>query len=243
MVTTSIVFVQMVRTPKPTGNTEVPPSIEHAWAIDELINQRAHARPLNDSRIDGNGDPDDGEAGQHNPDVIEILSSGNEDDNSEKKPLIHRTSPASKKAKLGGYKPSSSVRTSNSTTAGPVAVKRSRPAITHSLLDNIAATFDPEAQAAREDARAAHNVQTSILNAVLVQMRDTQGRMDTLLDRLSSETRRADQLESELRFYDRLKFMGRGGWSSPASTGTNTHFGSPVRSSRTEFEYSSPVQP
>ncbi|KAI0927351.1 hypothetical protein AcV5_007905 [Taiwanofungus camphoratus] len=217
----------MVRTPKPTGNTEVPPSIEHAWAIDELINQRAHARPLNDSRIDGNGDPDDGEA----------------DDNSEKKPLIHRTSPASKKAKLGGYKPSSSVHTSNSTTAGPVAVKRSRPAITHSLLDNIAATFDPEAQAAREDARAARNAQTSILNAVLVQMRDTQGRMDTLLDRLSSETRRADQLESELRFYDRLKFMGRGGWSSPVSTGTNTHFGSPVRSSRTEFEYSSPVQP
>ncbi len=38
-----------MRTPKPTGDAECPPEIERAHIIEELMNEKAGTRDLNDS--------------------------------------------------------------------------------------------------------------------------------------------------------------------------------------------------
>ena len=65
-----IVSTQFIKNGKPTGSAECPPHIERAFEIDDLINERAGTRDVNDSELD-EPMPDEVTAGH---DAIEISS-------------------------------------------------------------------------------------------------------------------------------------------------------------------------
>lgn len=50
-----------MRTPKPTGDAECPPEIERAHIIEELMNEKAGTRDLNNSDIADDVDDDSDE--------------------------------------------------------------------------------------------------------------------------------------------------------------------------------------
>ncbi|KAH9841822.1 uncharacterized protein C8Q71DRAFT_720904 [Rhodofomes roseus] len=205
-------FESLARTPKPTGDAEVPWWVEEAWIIDNSINERAHVRPLDDDEgIDGVG----GAQGDEH-DVIEIF------DSDEEEPIVKPDpdsvpAPLRKKLKTGvttttaasstpGRQPrttgpSVSASPSPVTTSagsGPLASRPTRSGISNNLLNNLATAFDPATQTAREDARAARQMENTVLQMLLNEMHSTRDRTDTLLERLAEQTRRADRLENEL---------------------------------------------
>ncbi|KAJ3860610.1 hypothetical protein EV359DRAFT_67175, partial [Lentinula novae-zelandiae] len=49
-------YKQLVKTTKPTGDAELPRNVEEALEIEELMNDKAGTRDLNDSDIDSDSD-------------------------------------------------------------------------------------------------------------------------------------------------------------------------------------------
>ncbi|KAH9919513.1 uncharacterized protein B0H18DRAFT_957474 [Fomitopsis serialis] len=170
----------IVRTPKPTGRAEVPWFVEESWEINDLIEQRAHVRPLNDARIDGVERSEMDER-----DIIEIEDT---DDEEEAKRYVVR-----KKAR---------VDTSTSAVPAVAGARQTRAGISSNLVTSIASAFNPAAQTARDEARAARQHENTYLQAMLFELRDARTRNETLSERLAEQTRRGDRLEDELRRRD-----------------------------------------
>jgi len=179
---------QIARTPKPTGRAEVPWWVEEAWMIENDINERAHVRSVDDDGIDGVGDDQ-----ANNHDVIEIFDSDEEDDRAIVKPdpdAIPRkkakTAASSTRPNPTNHTPSTVAPPIAHTSAGsgPLASRPTRSGISNALMSNIAAAFDPEAQAARDDARASRNMETTMLQMLFHEVQ-------TVQDRLAEQTRRA----------------------------------------------------
>ncbi|KAH9835181.1 uncharacterized protein C8Q71DRAFT_764520 [Rhodofomes roseus] len=206
-------FEALARTPKPTGKAEVPWWVEEAWTIEELINERAHLRTLDDDAgIDGVEQPER-QQGDVEPDVIEIFDSDEEVPPKVKPdPDAVQSAPPRKKAKTAiassthrrDNTPSIPLRRSSTASAtvdtsagsGALASRQTRSGISNNLLSNIATAFDPATQAARDDVRAARQADGMVLQLFFDEMRDTRSQ-------LAEERRRAERLEEELRRRDR----------------------------------------
>ncbi|KAH9839019.1 uncharacterized protein C8Q71DRAFT_905639 [Rhodofomes roseus] len=217
-------FEALARTPKPTGKAEVPWWVEEAWTIEELINERAHLRTLDDDAgIDGVEQPER-QQGDVEPDVIEIFDSDEEVPPKVKPdPDAVQSAPARKKAKTTlasssthrDNTPSIPLRRSStaSTTvhtsagSGALASRQTRSGISNNLLSNIATAFDPATQAARDDVRATRQADGMVLQLFFDEMRDTRSQ-------LAEERRRAERLEEELRRRDRWEQAAQGAQSA-----------------------------
>ncbi|KIP10781.1 hypothetical protein PHLGIDRAFT_11067 [Phlebiopsis gigantea 11061_1 CR5-6] len=185
-------FNGLVKTPKPTGGGQVPEFIEDAWEIDDLMNERANTRVLDDLAIDGRSGGGD--------EAIEISSDDNDDNVPQvKKIKTENVENASALLHSSLTTPSGTSRTPVVSSKAPVAVatKRSRPGVTSSLVDTISSAFDPRVQAARDDARLAQRQQTTVMDLLSSQLREANTRIAQLQDRLADETRRADMAETD----------------------------------------------
>ncbi|KAJ3490875.1 hypothetical protein NLI96_g1114 [Meripilus lineatus] len=192
-------FWALVRTAKPTGNRQAPWHIQEAWAINELLDKRACTRPIDDSAIDGG---DDDFTCHVDNEIIEIFDSSDDDD-------VHKVeSPSLPTAtgKLPKAQPQTASTSKKSQTAtGPIVTKNTRPSAhtsrssNNELITNLTSTFDPNAQAAREDARNAQRTQAAIMEMMAGQVRDLSSRTQILQDQVAEERRRADRAEDELR--------------------------------------------
>ncbi|KAH9838635.1 uncharacterized protein C8Q71DRAFT_897019 [Rhodofomes roseus] len=176
----------IVRTPKPTGKAEVPWFVEESWDINDLIEQRAHVRPLNDARIDSVEQPR-GAGGQE---VIEIMDT---DEEEESKRYVVR-----KKARTAN----ASAGASPSVAAGTAPRGQTRTGMSNNLISSIASAFDPAVQTARDEARAARHVDNFHLQSLISDLHHYRLRNETLQERYLEEKRRGDRLEDELRRRD-----------------------------------------
>ncbi|KAJ3870933.1 hypothetical protein F5051DRAFT_488950, partial [Lentinula edodes] len=168
-------YKQLVKTTKPTGDVELPWNVEEALEIEELMNDKAGTRDLDDSDI---GDFDDND-------------SDSESDN--------KNAPTRKKSKATVKKQSSATGpvARRQATGRQTSVIRSRD-----FVDTLLAALDPVAQTARAEEQSSRTLQATSMLTMSSQLRELQRTTENLRQRLDESQRdlmqakrRADHLE------------------------------------------------
>ncbi|KAG2085579.1 uncharacterized protein F5147DRAFT_553276, partial [Suillus discolor] len=114
-------FKQLVKTTKPTGDSVCPPEVTCAHCIDQLINERAGTRDLDDMDFDDIEDND----GNHS-----VVSDQFQDELDHTSPLIQHTALACSTAR----------------TEAPISRRNARGAAATDLLTHLSGALDPAAQ-------------------------------------------------------------------------------------------------
>ncbi|KAI0692693.1 hypothetical protein C8T65DRAFT_711342 [Cerioporus squamosus] len=213
-------FESLVRTPKPTGNAEIPPHIERAYEIERLINEKVHTRELDDGDIadeDGEESEDGQEVEEDNSD-LEVLDG---------LPLRgQRTSRPSTSvaAKQKSGKPTAPVlkgiRTDGMTgTSSRTSASSSRRTQASEFMSAVTTSLDPSLRDGRDEARFARRLAQSELDRLTQDNRDLRTRNDALTDRLAQQGAQVHQMALEnSRLQSRLDMLemvqGLGGRSA-----------------------------
>lgn len=161
-------MLQLVKTTKPTGEAQVPPHVEQAYQIEELINEHAGTHDLDDDDLadtsshahgtssdDDSSDSDDGTTGPSNTVATCITTS-------------RTPAPVARAIKV--KPPFVPISTGRRTRATPGS----------DLLEHISSSFDPANQARQEDERTSHAMQTIQLLTLSNQLRDMQATIKSL---------------------------------------------------------------
>ena len=175
-----------MKTPKPTGNAEVPPHVERAHAIDDLMNEKAGSRDLDDEDI---VDAD--------PEVVEVsdseekgVASGKDDEMVVVKTEKSQTGPLARRVGMDRISADSSrTRARNNGQA---------------LLANISKALDPSMRRARADEQSVSTLQTGQIFTLSGQLRESQRQVEALRSQLAEAERRCHKAE---RRADRAEMM------------------------------------
>jgi hypothetical protein len=162
-----------VKTVKPTGDANVPPHVERAHRIDDLMNEKAGSRDLDDEDI---VDAD--------PEVIEVSDSEEKASNSKSR------KPAAKAEHTGPF--------ACRPTANRISVDSSRTCTrnpSQDLLANISHALDPNARRTRTDDNSVNALQTGQIFTLSSQLRESQRQIDTLRNQLIEAERRCNGAE------------------------------------------------
>ncbi|KAF8871901.1 hypothetical protein CPB84DRAFT_1753811 [Gymnopilus junonius] len=180
-------FKQLIKTSKPTGDAECPPHVLWAHEIDELMNEKAGSRDLDDEDIiDAN-------------DVIEV--SDTEEKTKEKK----ATKTATKKVHVKKEKED-----------GPVARRLPADCIQpcvpcnsgQELLSNISSALDPRTQFAHNEENALTALQSQQIFQLNGQLRETQRQLKGLCSQLSDAERRCNVAERQADHAELVGMLG-----------------------------------
>ncbi|KAG6815925.1 hypothetical protein H0H93_008787 [Arthromyces matolae] len=194
-------FKQLVKTSKPTGDAECPPSIERAHAIENSINEKAGTRDLDDIDIVDTYD-----------EPIEISDEDDEEPKSKVQALSGRRAKHIKKSIKAepDATPQLIARrlpTDRITSTAP----RNRGGQAHAILSQISSALDPEAQAARDDQRASRSLHTTHILTLSQQIRDLHGTIESLRSRLAESDRERHAAERRADKAELMSMMsGRG---------------------------------
>ncbi|KAI0708973.1 hypothetical protein C8Q76DRAFT_799015 [Earliella scabrosa] len=189
-------FEALARTPKPTGTAEVPPHVERAYEIEQLINERIHTRELNDEDIaDGDDVMEEGAAEGEDSDV-EVLDGP--------PPSKSKKAATSKGPILKAF--TQQPTPGPSTTRTPASMRRGQAA--HEFMSAVTTSLDPVARDARDESRFARRLAQDDLNRLTQENRDLRSRNDALLDRLHQQTvQLQQQLTETSRLQTRLEML------------------------------------
>ncbi|KAH7874861.1 uncharacterized protein C8R40DRAFT_1170965 [Lentinula edodes] len=177
-------YKQLVKTTKPTGDAELPRNVEDALEIEEMMNDKAGTRDLDDSDI---GDFDDNDS----------------DSESDKE-----NAPTRKKSKATVKKQSTATGpvARRQATGQQTSVTSSRD-----FVDTLSAALDPVAQTARAEEQSSRTLQATSMLTMSSQLRELQRTTENLRQRLDESQRDLMQAErranrAEMRA-DRLEMM------------------------------------
>ncbi|GAW10473.1 protein [Lentinula edodes] len=177
-------YKQLVKTTKPTGDAELPRNVEDALEIEEMMNDKAGTRDLDDSDI---GDFDDNDS----------------DSESDKE-----NAPTQKKSKATVKKQSTATGpvARRRATGRQTSVTSSRD-----FIDTLSAALDPVAQTARAEEQSSRTLQATSMLTMSSQLRELQCTTENLRQRLDESQR--DLMQAERRANraemcaDRLEMM------------------------------------
>ncbi|KAJ3755927.1 hypothetical protein EV360DRAFT_72445 [Lentinula raphanica] len=161
-------FKQLVRTTKPTGDAELLPHVEEALEIEDLMNEKAGTRDLDDDEYMPNDDDDDdadlgGDSDKENDPVAKKVKT-----KSSEGPVAH------------------------------CQVTKCRTAASNSqnFVDTLSAVLDPAVQAARQEEQSSRTLQATSMLTLSRQLREAQRTIDTLRQRLDESQRELMRVES-----------------------------------------------
>ncbi|KIL56667.1 hypothetical protein M378DRAFT_89005, partial [Amanita muscaria Koide BX008] len=166
-------FKQLVKTTKPTGDAEIPWRVSKALEINDLMNEKAGTRDLDDDEIDDHDE------------VIE-LSNDEGDSDSQDPPKKEPTKVTIKTEK---------VPVARRLTTAPVRQRRNAG---QDLLDSINNALSPEAQLLRSQNNASNTFQVSQLLSLNSRIRDLERSNEILRRDLAAAERRGDRLTLRL---------------------------------------------
>ncbi|KAF8219844.1 hypothetical protein L208DRAFT_1337383, partial [Tricholoma matsutake] len=170
-------FKQLVKTAKPTGEAEVPPHVKRAHAIDDLMNEKAGSRDLDDQDI-VNADPE----------VIEVSESKEKDMASCKddKKVVVKV----EKAQTGPL----ARRLSADRISAELSCTRSRNN-GQALLANISQVLDPSTRRAHAEEQSVNTLQTGQIFTLSSQLRESQRQVEALRNQLADAERHCHNAE------------------------------------------------
>ncbi|RDX46394.1 hypothetical protein OH76DRAFT_1485628 [Lentinus brumalis] len=215
-------FETMVRTPKPTGNAEIPPHIERAYDIEHSINEKVHTRELDDGEIaDEDGeDGEDGDEVEEENSEVEVLDGPPSQSHGTSRPATSSsagTKPSGKQTVpvLKGIRTDGMAGTSTSTR--PTASSRRGQA--SDFMSAVTTSLDPSLREGRDEARFARRLAQSEFDRLTQDNRDLRARNDALTDRLAQQGAQVHQMALENnRLQSRLDMLemmqGLGGRSA-----------------------------
>lgn len=175
---------------KPTGTAEVPEYLQLIWQAEEAITSKAATREL--------GDPETDVVESSSDSVIEISDSSSDTSTLLELGLHSRASAHAHATSLKAAGSSSTVK-KPSCADGPPPLKRSRGAMSSSLLDTIQAAFDPKTMEFRDQQRFAFQLQANQVSSLQAELREVRSQLDTEREKAHAEARRADRMEMELK--------------------------------------------
>ncbi|KAK7444569.1 hypothetical protein VKT23_015247 [Stygiomarasmius scandens] len=167
-------FKQLVKTTKPTGDAELPPHAQEALEIEELMNEKAGTRDLDDEEINEvvGGAEDINETEKATP------QQNRRRENQENVPFQRTTQEP----------------------AAPRAVRRpterSSRLSGNDFLASISAALSPAAQIACDEQNATRSFNASQLIMLSSQVQDLQRTIDNMRTELADERRRAERAEA-----------------------------------------------
>lgn len=164
-----VLFSQLVKTTKPTGRGDIPIQVQRAHEIEDLINETAGTRDLNDSEFD---DVADSESRSH----ISVSSDTDEE------PQATPSQP-----------PPPKVAIAKSARGQASSSRRGGPSV--DLINNLSQAFDPEAQRQRDADRANRSLQNTQILAMTQQLRDAQQQTDVIRAQLNDIQQRLHESE------------------------------------------------
>lgn len=179
---------KLVKATKPTGDAECPPNVCRAHEIDDLMNEKAGTRDLNDSDI---ADADN-----------DAFYSDDEEPSTKSIPAAKHTNAAT--------------TTNENTALGPVArrvISNRLPSNTtsgsnrnasHDLLASITNVLDPRSREARTEERSMTAFQSQQLFTLSSQLQDTQRQLEAVRQQLSAAERLCNDAE---RCADRAEML------------------------------------
>lgn len=178
-----------MKTPKPTGDAECPPHVLRAHYIDDLMNDKAGSRDLDDEDI---------------VDVDEVMEISDDDDDND--PLPKKSSkPSDKKVVIKTEKEDGPVaRRATSDRIQPQA-KASRRNGNQDILANISNALDPRIRQARNEETSMAAIQATQVFQLSSQLRETQRQLEGLRSQLMDAERRCNAAE---RRADRAELVG-----------------------------------
>ncbi|KAK7459485.1 hypothetical protein VKT23_009468 [Stygiomarasmius scandens] len=201
-------FKQLAKTRKPTGDAEIPPYVREAIDIEELMNEKAGTRDLDDEGFVNDSAEADGDEA---------------DDEVENVPPV-------KKVKIQQNMPH--VQGPIARRGNPPERRRTS---TQDFLSTITHALDPAAQMAQEDAQSTRSLQTTQLIMLNGQVRDLQRTVDNLRQQLAAAERRADRAEARADRADLMNMIRseRSDFSTPSSSTSFRRQSSPAPIRRT----------
>ena len=156
-----------MKTAKPTGEAEVPPDVEHAHVIDDLMNEKAGSRDLDDEDI---VDAD--------PEVIEISES--EKDMDDRKVVVK-----AEKAQTG---PLACCLGADHISAVSSCTRSHNNG--QALLANISKVLDPSTRCAHAEEQSFNTLQTGQIFTLSSQLRESQRQVEALRNQLTDAEHR-----------------------------------------------------
>lgn len=211
-------YKQLVKTKKPTGDAEVPDYIELAWEIEDLMNEKAGTRDIDDEDlVDDVIDVSDGEDGE-------------DEDDATPAPLPKRK--AEVKSEASATRPVVRRAPTNAFTTGAARGPRSRGA--ESLLTNLTSALDPNVQAARAEERSARGMQATQILSLSSQLREAQNLIENFRFQLSDAERRCAAAE---RRADKYEMMAMIQGPQPRYQASLREPRTPARSVRQDIHY------
>ncbi|KAF9043916.1 hypothetical protein BJ165DRAFT_1528500 [Panaeolus papilionaceus] len=208
-------FKQLVKTTKPTGNAECPPHILRAHEIDNLMNEKAGSRDLDDDDIVDAGDVDD---------TIELTDGDDDNDDEQGPPPSQKNArPAKEASKVKKEKLEGPVARRpladrlNTAILASGSARSATRSTNQGILSVISGALDPQARRARDQEHLVASMQTAQIHQLSSQLRDTQRQLDSVRNQLVEAERRFNAAE---RRADRAEMLGmiQTGSSAPPST-------------------------
>ncbi|KAG6824838.1 hypothetical protein H0H92_005661 [Tricholoma furcatifolium] len=158
-------YKQLVKTTMPTGDAYCPPEVKRAHGIEELINERACTRDLDDDEFDGTV-----KATQPTPhSLIEVADSSDDDIDIE---IMNTPYPKV-------------VRSAVVQRPNPITARRNSRVSSLNLVTKLTDTFDSAAIKARDAERAERSFSNTQLLTLSQQNRDLQNVIEGLRSQLS----------------------------------------------------------
>ncbi|TFK80570.1 hypothetical protein K466DRAFT_569567, partial [Polyporus arcularius HHB13444] len=204
-------FESLVRTPKPTGDAEIPPHVERAYEIEELINERIHLRDVDDDDMADDVDSTE-EPAEIDDSDIELLDAPPVLSKPSKKGPVLKTFRTD--GIVGSRTSSSGMRTpmtaSGSTAHAPTSTSRvsTRRAQAADFMSSVSTAFDPATREARDETRFARRLAQSQIDRLTQENRDLRVRNESLSDRLQQQGLQLQQQVTEVtRLQARLDML------------------------------------
>jgi len=206
-VLTQIPFFQLVKTSKPTGDADCPPHVLRAHYIDDLMNEKAGSRDLDDEDIVDAGE------------IVEI----SDDDGDDNPPPKKSSKPLDKKVVVKMEKENGSVArraTSDRIQQQPRGSTRNG---NQDILTNISNALDPHARQARSEEVGMAAMQATQVFQLSSQLRETQRQLEGLRGQLMEAERCCNAAEHRADWAELV------GMLPPTSSGLQHPFSSTPR--------------
>ncbi|KAF8335506.1 hypothetical protein F5887DRAFT_1079147 [Amanita rubescens] len=172
-------FKQLVKTLKPTGDAECPPHIQRAHQIDDLMNDKAGSRDLDDA------------------DIIDV-DNDNHEESDDELPTTQRVSKVKSETAPGPVaRRVASDKLSTSTTTGSRNTSRN-------LLTGIQEALTPSARNARDEGHSVTLLQSQQMFTLSSQLREAHRQLDVMRRELAQAERQCNKAE---RRADRAEMM------------------------------------
>ncbi|TBU38995.1 hypothetical protein BD309DRAFT_1083699 [Dichomitus squalens] len=197
-------FDTLVRTPKPTGDAEIPPHVERAWEIEQLINQKVHLRMLDDSEI--------ADFGQSEEEALEVEDSPPNSDIE----LVEKPAPR-KKAASKGSASGPVLKAVHEVAAGGATTSRTsgRRAQISDFMSTISSSLNPAAREVRDETRFARRLAQEEISRLTQENRDLRQRTEMLTDRIHEQSIQLQQqlsettrLRTQVDMYEMMRSFG-----------------------------------